>query len=120
MIRVALAAVTAYAVLFVHSADSAHVFPARLGVGESEFHLVLSRGSVKSGLVIVQVQNDGEDVHDLLLRRVGGTRTYAFPLTSAGERTTRTLKLVPGRYRLWCSVADHAQLGMQAVLRVRR
>jgi len=25
----------------------------------------------------------------------------------------------PGRYRLWCSVVDHASLGMQAFLRVR-
>jgi hypothetical protein len=70
--------------------------------------------------VIVQLQNKGEDVHDLQLRRIGGTRTYTFPLTSPGGRKTLTLKLVPGRYRLWCSVADHAQLGMQAVLRVRR
>ena len=30
------------------------------------------------------------------------------------------IRLLPGRYRLWCSVADHAQLGMRAVLRVRR
>ena len=28
--------------------------------------------------------------------------------------------LVPGRYRLWCSVANHRQLGMQAVLTVVR
>ena len=26
----------------------------------------------------------------------------------------------PGRYRLWCSLADHRALGMQTVLRVRR
>jgi uncharacterized cupredoxin-like copper-binding protein len=68
----------------------------------------------------VQLQNKGEDVHDLRVRRIGGTRTYAFPLTSPGGRETLTLRLLPGRYRLWCSVADHAQLGMQAVLRVRR
>jgi hypothetical protein len=120
VIRVALAAVTAYAVLFAGQASSAHSTVGRLGVGEREFHLVLSRGSVKAGLVIVQLQNDGQDVHDLRLRRIGGTRTYSFPLTSPGGRATRTLKLLPGRYRLWCSVADHAQLGMQAVLRVRR
>jgi hypothetical protein len=120
VIRLALVAVTAYAVLFVHSASSAHSTPARLGVASSEFHLVLSRGSVKAGRVIVQLQNKGEDVHDLQLRRIGGKRTYAFPLTSPGERASQTLKLLPGRYRLWCSVANHAQLGMQAVLRVRR
>ncbi len=116
MIRAALLAVAAYAVLSAHASAS----PARLGVSATEFHLVLSRGSVRAGRVIVQLQNKGEDVHDLRLRRIGGTRTYAFPLTSAGGRATLTIKLLPGRYRLWCSVADHAQLGMQAVLRVRR
>jgi uncharacterized cupredoxin-like copper-binding protein len=120
VIRIALVAVTAYAVLFASVASSAHSTVGRLGVGESEFHLVLSRASVKTGLVIVQLQNDGQDVHDLRMKRIGGTRTYAFPLTSPGGRATRTLKLLPGRYRLWCSVANHAQLGMQAVLRVRR
>jgi hypothetical protein len=120
MIRIALVAVTAYAVLFAGVASSAHSTVGRLGVGESEFHLVLSRASVKTGLVIVQLQNDGQDVHDLRMKRIGGTRTYSFPLTSPGGRATRTLKLLPGRYRLWCSVANHAQLGMQAVLRVRR
>ncbi len=116
MIRAALLAVAAYAVLSAHASAA----PARLGVSATEFHLVLSRGSVKAGRVIMQLQNKGEDVHNLRVRRIGGKRTYAFPLTSAGGRATRTIKLLPGRYRLWCSVANHAQLGMQAVLRVRR
>jgi hypothetical protein len=116
VIRAALLAVAAYAVLSAHATAA----PARLGVSATEYHLVLSRGSVKTGRVIVQLQNKGEDVHDLRVRRIGGTRTYAFPLTSPGGRATLTLRLLPGRYRLWCSVADHAQLGMQAVLRVRR
>jgi hypothetical protein len=114
VIRAALVVVTAIAVLQPHST------PGRLGVSASEFHLVLSRASVKAGRVLIQLQNDGQDVHDLRLRRIGGTRTYAFPLTSPGGRTTLSLLLLPGRYRLWCSVADHAQLGMRAVLRVRR
>jgi hypothetical protein len=116
MIRAALLAVAAYAVLSAHATAA----PARLGVSATEFHLVLSRGSVRAGRVIVQLQNKGEDVHDLRLRRIGGKRTYAFPLTSPSGRATLTIKLLPGRYRLWCSVADHGQLGMQAVLRVRR
>jgi len=89
-------------------------------VSAKEFHLVLSRGSVKAGRVLIQLQNDGQDVHDLRLRRIGGKRTYSFPVTSPGGRSTLSLRLLPGRYRLWCSVANHAQLGMRAVLRVRR
>jgi hypothetical protein len=94
--------------------------PARLGVSASEFHLVLSRASVKAGRVLIELDNDGEDVHDLRLRRIGGTRIYSFPATKPGQWIARTLTLRPGRYRLWCSVADHAQLGMRTVLRVRR
>jgi hypothetical protein len=111
--RLAVLAVSAVAVLTAHSA------PARLGVEATEFHLVLSRASVAAGRVTIELQNGGEDVHDLRLRRIRGTRTYRLPLTQAGARSSRTLRLLPGRYRLWCSVADHARLGMRAVLRVR-
>jgi hypothetical protein len=114
VIRGALVFLTAVAVLQPHAALG------RLGVSASEFHLTLSRGSVKAGRTIIQLQNDGQDVHDLRLRRIGGRRTYSFPVTSPGGRSTLTLRLLPGRYRLWCSVANHAQLGMRAVLRVRR
>jgi hypothetical protein len=93
---------------------------ARLGVSATEFHLVLSRGSVTAGRVLIELDNNGEDGHDLRLRRIGGHRIYAFPQTKPGGRYVLEAKLVPGRYRLWCSVADHARLGMQAVLRVRR
>ena len=94
--------------------------PARLGVSAREFHLVLPRASVKAGVVVIQLQNDGEDVHDLRLRRVGGVHLFRFPLTSPGDRSELAIRMRPGRYSLWCSVADHAQLGMRAVLRVRR
>jgi len=59
-------------------------------------------------------------VHDLRLRRIGGSRTYRVPNTKPGGRRTIEVALLPGRYRLWCSVADHRQLGRQAVLRVKR
>src|SRR5206468_8877692 len=80
----------------------------------------LSRASVKAGPALIELQNVGQDPHDLRLRRIGRKRTYAIALTDPGKRRTVSLRLLPGRYRLWCSVADHAQLGMQAMVRVRR
>ena len=97
-----------------------HPTPARLGVSAQEFHLTLSRQAVKAGVLEIELQNDGEDVHDLRLHRIGGTRTYRIPGTKPGRRTTLEISLLPGRYQLWCSVADHRALGMQAILRVRR
>jgi len=94
--------------------------PARLGVSAREFRLVLSRASVKAGVVVIQLQNDGQDPHDLRIRRIGGMHLFRFPVTSPGDHSNAAMRLRPGRYSLWCSVADHAQLGMRAVLRVRR
>ena len=74
MIRGALLAVTAYAVLFAHSTP-ARPAPARLGVQANEYHLVLSRGSVKAGPALIQLQNLGQDPHDLRLQRIGGKHT---------------------------------------------
>ncbi len=101
------------------AALSWHPSPARLGVQAQEFHLVLSRASVKAGVVEIELQNVGQDPHDLRLRKVGGHHTFTIPVTRPGARRTVAIHLRPGRYRLWCSLADHRSLGMQTVLRVR-
>jgi uncharacterized cupredoxin-like copper-binding protein len=97
-----------------------HATPARLGVSATEYHLTLSRPSVKAGVVEIELQNDGQDPHDLRVRRVGGSHTFGIPLVGPGKRQTVAIHVKPGSYKLWCSVADHQQLGMQALLRVRR
>ena len=102
------------------AALSWHPAPARLGVQAEEFHLVLSRASVKAGAVEIELQNTGEDPHDLRLRRVGGHHTFTIRVTQPGARRKIAINMRPGRYRLWCSLGDHRALGMQTVLRVRR
>ena len=97
-----------------------HATPARLGVSATEFHLTLSRQAVKAGVVEIELENDGQDPHDLRIRKVGGTHTFTIRLTKPGGLRSIEIHLKPGRYRLWCSVADHRALGMQALLRVRR
>jgi uncharacterized cupredoxin-like copper-binding protein len=102
------------------AALSWHPTPARLGVQAEEFHLVLSRPSVKAGVVEIELQNTGEDPHDLRLRKIGGHHTFIVPVTQPGALRTIAINMKPGRYRLWCSLAGHRALGMQTVLRVRR
>jgi plastocyanin len=94
--------------------------PARLQVVAREFSFALSRPKLKEGFAIVELVNLGQDAHDLRLRRVGGTTIYAIPVVQPGRHAGRTVKLRAGRYRLWCSVADHRALGMRATLVVRR
>jgi hypothetical protein len=90
--------------------------PAHVQVVAREFSLALSRPAIKAGTAVVELANFGEDAHDLRMQRVGGTRVYVWPVAQSGGVEDRTLKLVPGRYRLWCSLADHRARGMVATL----
>ena len=94
--------------------------PARIQVVAQEFRYSLSRTKVRAGRVIVELVNRGQDTHDLDLRRIGGTRIFHFPSVQPGQIVDRELKLAPGRYELWCAIADHNERGMHAVLRVVR
>jgi hypothetical protein len=94
--------------------------PARVQVSADEFQLTLSRAAIKAGPAIVELANFGEDPHDLRLKRVGGTRIYKVPITQAGDHFDLQTKLLPGKFVLWCSLAGHRALGMQAVLTVKK
>jgi uncharacterized cupredoxin-like copper-binding protein len=93
--------------------------PARLLVTAAEFRLSLSRATLKAGPAIIQLQNLGEDAHDLRLQRVGGNRVYRIATVQPGAVGELDATLLPGKFRLWCSLADHAALGMRTTLIVR-
>jgi len=94
--------------------------PSRLMVQADEYSLTLSRQSVLRGPAVIQLVNRGEDPHDLRLRRIGGSRAVSLAETRSGRLTQRDVRLLSGRYRLWCSLPGHAARGMRAQLRVRR
>jgi len=93
--------------------------PARAQVSASEFRLSLSRSAIRRGPAIIELVNYGEDDHDLALRRAGGTRTYRVALVHPGARGELDARLRPGRYAVWCTLADHRSRGMRATLLVR-
>jgi hypothetical protein len=94
--------------------------PTRIQVGAKEYYFVLSRRTVVAGPAIIELVNYGEDPHDLRVERVGGTHVYRTALLRPGPGPGYDLSLTlrPGKYELWCGVANHRQLGMQAVLTV--
>jgi plastocyanin len=95
-------------------------FPTRVQAVADEFHYSLSRSRVPTGHVTIELANFGEDTHNFKLRRVGGTHVYTIGKTLPGARTTKTLRLRHGRFKYWCSVADHKARGMKGTLRVTR
>ena len=62
---------------------------------------------------MIEFVNFGEDPHDMRVQRVGGDAGLQdVPIVQPGDHFDLSVKLVPGRYQLWCSIANHRQLGM--------
>jgi plastocyanin len=98
--------------------------PTRLQVRGTEWDLTLSRAKVDPGRARIEFVNEGEDAHDLKLRRLGAARKFAVGEVEPGAVAEfEPLRLRrASRYRLWCSLEEglHRELGMEATLRVRR
>ena len=112
------AAIAALAVMLPAQA-SAKTFPTRIQVTAKEFYYTLSSRTVKPGPAVIQFVNYGEDPHDMRVSASAARRSTARRSCSPGQIYNLSLKLVPGRYQLWCSIANHRELGMQAVLIVK-
>jgi plastocyanin len=113
-----LAAIAFGVLVFAGAAQSAPA-PARLQVVAKEFSFSLSRLNLRSGPALIELANFGEDPHDLRLQRVGARHIAGIREVGPGARRELSLRLVRGRYSLWCSVANHRKLGMRATLVVR-
>lgn len=119
MKRAALVLVAA--VLGAPSVADAGSADAYVQVVEKEYSLVLSRQSVHSGSMTLEAINFGMDAHNLALRKTTkGAPTIRFRKLFHGAHVDRTLKLAPGRYTLWSTLADHRKRGMVATLVVAR
>jgi plastocyanin len=91
----------------------------RLGVKASEFKFVLSRSTLAAGESIVELDNQGEDPHNLNLQLADGEGPeYHVGEIGSQKRTSGRFTLAAGTYRLWCSIPGHEELGMKATLTV--
>jgi plastocyanin len=88
-----------------------------LGVKAVEWSYTLSRPEVSAGEVIVELNNQGEDAHNLVLERQASADPplKVSPALPASQTSAR-LTLAAGTYRLYCSLDDHAAKGMEATL----
>ncbi len=89
----------------------------RVAVKAAEFFFVLSRPSVQAGGVTVELNNRGEDPHNLNLRLEGDEGApLEIPETDSLQRKTAQFDLPSGKYRLWCSLPEHEEKGMYTTL----
>ncbi len=88
-----------------------------LGVKAIEWSYTLSRPEVSAGEVIVELNNQGEDAHNLVLEQKDSADPplKISPALPASQTSAR-LTLTAGTYRLYCSLDEHAAKGMEATL----
>ena len=91
----------------------------RLAVKSLEYYFVLSRPKVKAGELTVELNNQGEDPHNLKIQRQGEAgEPLQIAETGSLQRSVASFDLSPGTYRLWCSLPEHEENGMHTTLLV--
>jgi uncharacterized cupredoxin-like copper-binding protein len=85
---------------------------------EADFTISLDEDTLKAGTYKVRVKNEGHATHDLVVEKNGVDVAHG-DLIAPGDSTTFTVDLAPGSYVLYCSVANHRQLGMELAVTVR-
>jgi uncharacterized cupredoxin-like copper-binding protein len=80
-------------------------------VVEKEYSIELADGAtLKPGKVTFEVANEGKIQHDLAVQ--DGGQEAKTPLIDAGKEAKLPVELKPAKYRLFCTVPGHAELGM--------
>jgi uncharacterized cupredoxin-like copper-binding protein len=93
--------------------DEYQILPRQIGVSGPSVRIVARDTGVLTHNVKI-FSTTKVDAEDKPVQIGKGTKT-AHP----GETVAATVRLAPGRYRLACSIANHDDLGMHAVLEVR-
>jgi plastocyanin len=88
-----------------------------VAVKSVEYYFLLSRAKVKAGEVTVELNNQGQDAHNLNIQREGeGGEPLQIPETPSLQQKVAKFDLSPGTYRLWCSLPEHEEKGMHTTL----
>jgi uncharacterized cupredoxin-like copper-binding protein len=87
-------------------------------VSEAEYSVKLPSGTkLEAGPYAFDVVNKGKIEHDLAVE--GGSVREKTPLIKPGDDEKLEVHLTPGKYKLYCTVPGHEQLGMKTELDVR-
>jgi plastocyanin len=87
-------------------------------VVESEYKVTLPGGEqLEPGPHTFAVQNEGKIDHDLAVE--GGGLEEKTPLIGPGKNADLRADLKPGKYKFYCTVPGHEQLGMKTDVTVR-
>ena len=87
--------------------------PVALTATETDFAIELSQKELAAGSYAIEVANDGDAVHDLIVEDADGKKVAGTPTISPGQSGTLEVTLEPGEYVFYCSVGNHRGMGME-------
>jgi uncharacterized cupredoxin-like copper-binding protein len=88
-------------------------------VNEKEYSIQLAAAApLHAGPLAFDVKNVGKIQHDLAID-TGGAREPKTPLIDPGKSARLQANLKPGKYKIYCTVPGHEQLGMKDEVTVR-
>jgi plastocyanin len=85
---------------------------------EADFGISLDKDALAAGSYTVQVVNNGNATHDLVIEQ-GGNDIAKSDSIGPGDTTTLTVDLKPGQYVFYCSIGNHRSMGMEKTVTVR-
>ena len=80
-------------------------------VVEKEYSIEFKQTAFKAGKQKFDVHNEGKVPHDLAVE--DGGKEAKTPLIDGGGKASLEVDLKPGKYKLYCTVPGHEQLGMK-------
>ena len=118
MPRLAAALAALLALSACGSAPSAHDPDGVVELTIRDFRLRPQIVRAPGGDLTVIVRNEGRLPHNLRIRGAGGTRVKVRSLLP-GDSAARVIRLPKGDWRMFCSIANHEELGLYGTLVLR-
>ena len=92
--------------------------PMTLRATEVDFAIELPQTELTAGSYTIEVANDGDATHDLVIEDAGGNEVAASEVIAPGGSGTVEVDLEPGEYVFYCSVGNHRGMGMEVAVTV--
>ena len=92
--------------------------PVTLQATEVDFAIELPQTDLAAGSYTIEVANEGDATHDLVIEDASGNEVAASEVIAPGQSGRVEVSLQPGEYVFYCSIGNHREMGMEVAVTV--